>query len=407
MTIRSIARHIGPLSLLFACGVAFAAAAVKPHESAKAESRSAGPSVVLRGDHSTTRVYEALARAFEKAGEGRVTVQPFSTISGLDAVYAGTADIAASARAAMPDRVEEQGTNFYPVAWDALVPIVASTNPVSNITLKQLHDVYLGRITNWKDLGGNDAPINLDGVAAPLDGVEYSTRLLLFHYGDQTVSVSRMYVNTEKLEEDIALNANGLGMSTLSGVMHNPKVKMLGVEGVRASTTTITDGSYPLYSAIYLATRNGGPHSAEAEKFVAFADSDAGKAILRQQGLVPNADAPDLTTTKQAARIAFVDAHLKPPMLTMAFRLAVEFIGKNIELGRRDLFQHEAHFQEILLQDLIDLAVQRQRHPLPEHEQCGDSRQDHHRGVPDGQPGPKRLPGRSPPCLRRFPLKPA
>jgi phosphate transport system substrate-binding protein len=92
---------------------------------------------------------------------------------------------------------------------------------------------------------------------------------------------------------------------------------MLGVEGVRASTATIADGSYPLYSAIYLATRNGGPHSAEAEKFVAFADSDAGKAILRQQGLVPNADAPDLTTTKQEARVAFVDAHLKPPMLTI------------------------------------------------------------------------------------------
>lgn len=317
VTIRSIARRIGQLSILFACGVAFAAAPTKPHASAGAESKPAATSIVLRGDHSTTRIYEALAKAFEKAGEGRVTVQPFSTISGLDAVYAGTADIAASARAAMPDRVEEQGTNFYPVAWDALVPIVAPTNPVGNITLKQLHDVYLGRITNWKDLGGNDAPINLDGVAAPLDGVEYSTRLLLFHYGDQNVSVSRMYVNTEKLEEDIALNANGLGMSTLSGVMHNPKVKVLGVEGVRASTATIADGSYPLYSAIYLATRNGGPHSAEAEKFVAFADSDAGKAILRQQGLVPNADAPDLTTTKQAARIAFVDAHLKPPMLTM------------------------------------------------------------------------------------------
>ncbi|HSN00345.1 MAG TPA: substrate-binding domain-containing protein [Rudaea sp.] len=322
MTIRSIARRIGLLSVLCVGGVALAVAPAKHQTTKKSEAMkaSSADSIVLRGDHSTTRIYEALARAFEKAGDGRVTVQPFSTISGLDAVHAGTADVAASARAAMPDRAEEAGTNFHPVAWDALVPIVAPSNPVSNITLKQLHDVYLGRITNWKDLGGNDAPINLDGVAAPLDGVEYSTRLLLFHYGDQDVSVSRMYVNTEKLEEDIALNANGLGMSTLSGVMHNPKVKMLGVEGVQASTATIADGSYPLYSAIYLATRNDGPHSAEAEKFVAFADSDAGKAILRREGLVPYADAPDLTTTKQEARLALVEARLKPPMLTMQGR---------------------------------------------------------------------------------------
>ncbi len=314
MTIRSIARRLGPLTVLFACGLTFAAAPVKHHASAKAKSKAvpAADSIVLRGDHSTMRDYEALVKAFEKAGDGHVTLQPFSTISGLDAVHAGTADIAASARAAMPGRAEEQGTNFYPVAWDALVPIVSLSNPIGNITLKQLHDVYLGRVTNWKELGGNDAPINLDGVAAPLDGVEYSTRLLLFHYGDQDVSVSRMYVNTEKLEEDIALNANGLGMSTLSGVARNPKVKMLSVEGVHASTATIADGTYPLYSAIYLASRDDDPNHDEVAKFLAFASSNAGKAVLRQQDLVPCADAPGLPA-KQDERVAFIDALVRPP----------------------------------------------------------------------------------------------
>ena len=320
MTIRTLARRAGLLLALSAAGAAYAAPARHHVPPNRPPVSAALPSIILRGDHSTTRIYEALARAFQKAGDGRVDVQPFSTISGLDAVHDGTADIAASARAAMPGRAEEQGTHFHPVAWDALVPIVSTANPVDNITLKQLHDVYLGRVTNWKDLGGNDAPINLDGVAAPLDGVEYSTRLLLFHYGDQDVSVSRMYVNTEKLEEDIALNVNGLGMSTLSGVLHNPKVKMLSVEGVHASTATIADGTYPLYSAIYLASRSDGPHAAEAEKFVAFAGSDAGKAILRKEGLVPYADAPDLKTTKQEARMAFVEARLKPPMLMMQGR---------------------------------------------------------------------------------------
>ncbi|MBS0486275.1 MAG: substrate-binding domain-containing protein, partial [Proteobacteria bacterium] len=149
MSIRSIARSLGLLCLVLACG-AFAAAPAKSHApSAKAAKAPTGPSIILRGDHSTTRIYQALANAFEKAGDGRVEVQPFSTISGLDAVHAGTADVAASARAAMPGRAEEQGTNFYPVAWDALVPIVEAANPVSNITLRQLHDVYLGRITNW------------------------------------------------------------------------------------------------------------------------------------------------------------------------------------------------------------------------------------------------------------------
>ncbi|MGH8042879.1 MAG: substrate-binding domain-containing protein [Rudaea sp.] len=313
MSIRSIARRIVLFVFLILCAATCAAAPARHHAAKPAANAAAlaADRIILRGDHSTARVYSALIRSFEKSGLGTVVLQPFSTISGLDAVHDGTADVAGSARDAMPGRAQEQGTIFYPVAWDALVPIVATSNPVSNVTLKQLHDVYLGRITNWRDLGGVDAPITLDGVAAPLDGVEFSTRKLLFHYGDQTVSVSRMYVNTEKLEEDIALNANGLGMSTLSGVAKNPKVKMLGVEGVRASTATIADGTYPLYSAIYLASREDDPRHAQVAKFVAFASGDAGKEILRQQDLVPYADAPDLMTTKQEARVAYVDAHLK------------------------------------------------------------------------------------------------
>lgn len=311
MTIPAFARRCGSLALLLAGSAACAAAPTKPRAASAQSAPAAASAIVLRGDHATTRIYQVLAKAFEKAGNGRIEVQPFSTISGLDAVHAGTADVAASARDAMPGRAEEQDTKFYPVAWDALVPIVAPSNPVTDISLKQLHDVYLGRVTNWKELGGNDAPINLDGAAAPLDGVEYSMRKLLFHYGDQNVSVSRLYVNTEKLEEDIALNANGLGMSTLSGVAQNPKVKMLRVEGVRASTQTVSEGIYPLYSAIYLAAREDDAQIRQVTKFVDFVGGDAGKAILRAQDLVPYADAPELMTSKQDARLAYVAAHLQ------------------------------------------------------------------------------------------------
>jgi len=212
----------------------------------------------------------------------------------------------------MPDREEELGTNFYPLAWYAMVPIVDAENPVSNISLKQLHDLYLGRLTNWKDLGGADAEIGVDGVAPPLDGVEYSTRLPLFHYGDQAVSVPRLYVNVDKLEEDIALNAHGLGLSTLSNAGHNPKVKMLSVEGVRASAETIADGSYPLYGVMYLAARDDGKQHDAVARFVEYISGDSAKTILRKHDVVPYSDASALID-KQAERTAFIDAHIHAP----------------------------------------------------------------------------------------------
>jgi phosphate transport system substrate-binding protein len=309
-------RYGSRFALLAALGAGGYATAAETAKSAHAKAPAAGaPTIVLRGDHCTLRALGELVKSFEASRQGKVTLQPFSTVSGLDAVAAGTADVAASARPAMPDRPEEQGTNFYPVAWDALVPIVAAGNPVGNISLKQLHDVYLGRITNWKELGGADAPINLDGVAAPLDGVEYSTRLLLFHFGDQQVSVSRLYLNVEKLEEDIALNEHGLGMTTLSGVAHNPKVKMLTVEGVRASPATIADGSYPLYTALYLAARDDDRQHETVAKLIEFTGSDGAKALLRKRDLVPYADAADLIA-RQDARVAYIDAHVRPEAAT-------------------------------------------------------------------------------------------
>lgn len=311
MTVSRIARAGGFIIAAMVCVCASAAEkAAEPPHAKSAKAPPPADAIILRGDHCTARALAELVKQYETSKQGRVTIEKFSTISGLDAVNSGSADMAASARPAMPDREEEKGTNFYPVAWDALVPIVALENPINNITLKQLHDIYLGRITNWKDLGGADAAINLDGVAAPLDGVEYSTRLLLFHYGDQNVSVSRLYVNVEKLEEDIALNAHGIGMSTLSGVGSNAKVKMLNVEGVRASSASVADGSYPLYAALYLGARDDDKHHDDVAKFIAYTNSDSAKALLRKRALVPYSDA-DLIT-KQDERSAFIEAHLHP-----------------------------------------------------------------------------------------------
>ena len=312
MTTSNAARLLG--LILGICGFALAGAAesaAKPKSAKKAaEPNAAVQAIVLRSDHATARVVSDIAKQYQASKLGKIELQPFSTISGLDAVHAGTADMAGTARTLMPDRAEEQGTNFYPIGWDALVPIVDATNPVKDVTLKQLHDIYLGHLTNWKELGGADDEIALDGVAPPLDGVEYSTRLLLFHYGDQAVSEPRLYVNVEKLEEDIALNAHGLGMTTLSGVAHNPKVKMLTVEGVRASPATIADGSYPLYTTLFLAARDDNKHPAEVSKFIEYVGSDAAKAILRQHDVVPYADAPALVD-KQTERRAFIDAHIR------------------------------------------------------------------------------------------------
>jgi phosphate transport system substrate-binding protein len=196
---------------------------------------------------------------------------------------------------------------FTPVAWDALVMVTYPSNPVSNITLKQLHEIYMGHITNWKDLGGNDAPINLYAVASPADGVEYSLRRLLFGRGNQPVAAPRLYVNVAKLEEGVTLDKQGLGASTLAGVSSNKKVKILSIDGVAPSMSTVGSGAYPLYTELYLVSNESSPKAADVKEFITFLTSSEGSSLLRSHSLIPYADGAALAS-KDAARRASIAA---------------------------------------------------------------------------------------------------
>lgn len=271
---------------------------------------SSADDLVWRGDHATGRaLMEDLAKQYAKEKKGKISLQPFSTLSGLDAVAAGSADFAGSARAKYSRRPEEAALNFIPVALDGAVLITHPKNPVSNITLKQIHDIYYGRIKNWKDLGGPDKEINLYAIASPLDGVEYSLRELVFRNGDQRVAAPRLYINTVKLEEAVTIDPAGLGLSTMAGTYANKGVKALTVEGVAPTTATVGDGSYPLYITLYLAELDNSPKQAAIERFLAFLDTPAAKDILRRHQLTPYSDA-SAVIAKNEQRMAYIDAQV-------------------------------------------------------------------------------------------------
>jgi phosphate transport system substrate-binding protein len=287
-----------------------------------ATASAAEDELLWRGDHATGRtIMDELAKEYAKEKKGKITLQPFSTVSGLDAVAQGTADIAGSARGKYMKRPEESGINFVPVALDAAVMIAYPKNPVQSLTLHQVYDLYYGRITSWTVLGGEPKDVNLYGIAAPLDGVEFSVRDLVFRNGDQRVAIPRLYLNTTKLEEGVSIDPAGTGLSTLASVHGNTGVKALAIEGISATPATIADGSYPLYITLYLAAKADSPKQAAIDRFIAFLNGDTAKAILRKHDLVPYSDATD-AIARNATRTAFIDAHLNREPTTAAGAVA-------------------------------------------------------------------------------------
>ena len=317
--------------------------------------------IVWRGDIVSARgVTNDLVGAFRKEKNGLLTVETFSTISGIDGVRAGSADVAGVARPMHELRDEEKGLVFQPIALDAIVPVVHPRNALGSVTLAQLRQLYLGRIKNWKELGGADAPINLYSVAAPLDGVEFSFRQLLYKRGEQKVAAPRLYLNTSKLEEAIAIDPNGFGLSTLSSSHANKGMKMLAVEGIAASTQSIANGSYPLFTTLYIVHRADPPDPARIDDFVLFLDSPTAHAAMRRHQLVPYAEAGDVYT-RDGERLAFIDSRiadvvpadvaampraravaLSAPRATLEARVRVAPTAESTQAARENLQRAEA-----------------------------------------------------------------
>ena len=283
-----------------------------------------GP-LVWRGDITTARGFMTdLAKQYEKDKKFKLALSPFSTLSGLDAAVAGTADFAGSARPGYEKRSEEAPLRFVPVAYDAVVLITSPANPVSNLNLKDVWRLYYGKTTNWKELGGRDAGVNMYAVAGPLDGVEFSLRAMIFRNGDQRVAVPRLYLNATKLEEGISLDPAGVGASTLSGTSGNVKVKMLNIEGVAPSLANIGNGSYPLYAPLYLAYREDAPRAAQVKEFIAWLDTPAAKSIFIKHQLLPYSDAASLVAN-DSERLAMIETKVSEvPLAAPSASLAAQ-----------------------------------------------------------------------------------
>ena len=346
----------------------------------------AADDLVWRGDHATGRaVMDDLAKEYAKAKLGKITLQPFSTVSGLDAVSNGSADIGGSARGKFAQRSEEANLNFVPVALDAAVLVTHPKNPVRSLTLKQVYDIYFGRIKNWKDLGGPDKEINLYGIAAPLDGVEYSLRELVYRKGNQPVAVPRLYLNTVKLEEAITLDPAGLGLSTLANTWSNKGVKALAIEGVDPSTRSVADGTYPLYITLYSVSRVDSPKQAAIDRFVAFLATPPAKAILQKHQLIPYAEANDLIA-KNEQRMQFIDARVgrdavtatalaagttppapvSAPRAVLAGKTAVAPSAETTQAARENLARAEAKKQAAAdAQKLAEANAKKAAQPAP------------------------------------------
>jgi phosphate transport system substrate-binding protein len=187
---------------------------------------------------------------------------------------------------------EERRVKLTPVAWDALAVVVNKDNPVSDISMAQVRAVYTGQITNWKELGGRDAPIELYVRKGKISGVGRTLREIVFANYEQEFVAKHVMDSSGPLEKAIVADPNGIGITGVSSA-RKLKAKILRLDGKEASYANIKNGDYLLYRPLYMVTHLQ-DHNPEVQKFIDFVMGPEGKTVMRQVGTVPYEDAISL-----------------------------------------------------------------------------------------------------------------
>ena len=184
---------------------------------------------------------------------------------------------------------EERRVQLTPVAWDALVVVVHKDNPIDNIMIEQLRDLYLGKITNWKQLGGQDAPIELYVRKGKISGVGRTLRELVFNDYDIDFVARHVVASSGPLERAIQENPHSVGMTGVSSARKLKGARIIMLNGKEASYENIKSGEYILYRPLYMVTHMQ-KLDPEVRKFVEFVMGPEGQQIMRSVGTVPYQD---------------------------------------------------------------------------------------------------------------------
>ena len=274
------------LALLAGCGSSAAPAATAAPAADSAAPATEAPAelsgtVATDGSTSMEKVIGALGEAFmEQNKDVTFTYNPTGSGSGITAVGEGRCDIGLSSRA-LKDDEKASGLKETVLALDGIAIIVNPANPVSDLDVETIAKIYTGEITNWKEVGGNDAEIVLIGREAgsgTRDSFESITDT------KDSCKYRQELTSTGDVITTVSTNPDAIGYASLAALKDN--VKALTVGGIAPTEDTVKDGSYVIQRPFVLVTKDGAELSTAAQAFFDYATSADAADLIAAAGAV-------------------------------------------------------------------------------------------------------------------------
>lgn len=236
----------------------------------------------MTGSTSMADVSNALAEAFmKKHGNVTISVGGNGSGEGPAAVNDGTANIGLLSRG-LKDSENPTGFDQYIIGYDGVAVIVHPQSPVKELSLSELADVFSGKITNWSELGGADAPIQCIGREAA-SGTRGAFEEIVGI--KESAAYAEEQNSTGNVKQAVSNNPNAIGYVSLSSL--DGSVTALSIDGVDATEENVASGSYKLQRPFLMITKKDST-DALTKAFLEFVFSEDGMKIIADDGVVPN-----------------------------------------------------------------------------------------------------------------------
>ncbi|MGO9137598.1 MAG: phosphate ABC transporter substrate-binding protein [Syntrophales bacterium] len=247
----------------------------------------AAENVVIKGSTTVLPIAQGVLEAYMKVHPGvNISLSGGGSGDGIKALIDNSTDIASSSREIKDNEIslaKEKGVNpvAHTIAIDALTPIVHPKNKVNGLTIDQLSQIYQGKITNWKEVGGDDLQIIVVSRDSSSGTFEAWGHLVLHNV--KVTPKAQLQASNGAVVQAVSKNRYAIGYVGMGYV--NKAVKGLTVNGIPATEKTALSKEYPIARPLYMYT-NGQPQGVVAD-FIKFVLSPAGQKLVSKEGFIP------------------------------------------------------------------------------------------------------------------------
>lgn len=237
--------------------------------------------IAISGSTSVGPLVELEEEEFEANNQGvTIEINQTGSSSGIKDTISGTTEIGMSSR----ELTNEESKNLKEVtiAVDGIGVVVNKNNPVKNLTLEQIKDIFTGKITNWSEVGGEDKEIVVVSREEG-SGTRTAFQEILNYSTEDTVKNAIVNNSTGATKVMVEENDNAIGYMSIGYI--DDSIASVNVDGVEATADNVKSGEYKIQRPFLLVYKEGAL-SEEGQEFIDFILSDKGQAIVAEENLI-------------------------------------------------------------------------------------------------------------------------